>query len=229
MNFGPELDRRNLLQQALLLVGAALLPGSAEALAAAVESGERQLDAPRFALLTAVSDTIVPKTDTPGAVEAGVPQLVDALLGTWASPERRSAMIGALDRIDALAKEKHQRAFAALSAAEREALLTPHDAAALKPAPPAPPPAIPLGAAPTTVDPNYGRPKQEASQSIMDRMSPRFADPGYGKLKELIVIGFYCSETALTNDLVYEHAPGHWQPSIPVTSATRAAGGMGLF
>jgi hypothetical protein len=230
MTFGPDLDRRNLLQHALLLVGAAVLPGSAEALAAVVKSGERQLDAARYTLLTALSDTIIPDTDTPGAVKAGVPQLVDSLLGTWASPTRRSDLIGALDKIDALAREKHRRPFAELAPAEREAVLAPHDTAALKIAPPTPPPAIPIGAAPTTVDPNYGRPKQEPPQdapSLMD--GPRFADPAYGKLKELIVTGFYYSETALTHDLTYEHAPGHWQPSIPITPTTRPAGGLGLF
>jgi len=106
-------------------------------------------------------------------------------------------------------------------------VLAPHDAAALKPAPATPPPAIPIGAAPTTVDPNYGRPKQEAAQSMMERMSPRYADPGYGKLKELIVLLFYYSEAALTHDLAYEHAPGQWQPSIPITPTTRPWGGVG--
>jgi hypothetical protein len=223
------MDRRNLLQQALLLVGASLLPGSAEALAAAVTSGKRQLDTKHYALLTALADTIVPKTDTPGALEAGVPQLVDALLGTWASPERRVMIVGALDKIDALAIEKHKRSFTDLAAADREALLIPHDAAALKPPPVTPPPTIPVGAAPTTVDPNYGRPKQEAPQSARDRLSPRFADPGYGKLKELIVVGYYCSEAALTSELRYEHNPGAWEPSIPVTPATRPWGGNALI
>ena len=58
---------------------------------------------------------------------------------------------------------------------------------------------------------------------------PRVADPGYGKLKELIVVLYYYSEPALTKELTYEHAPGEWQPSIPLTPETRAAGGFGLF
>lgn len=224
---GSGMDRRSLLQRALVLAGVAVLPGGAEALAAAVKGGKRQLDASHFALLTAVADTIIPKTATPGAVDAGVPQNVDALLGSWAKATRREEIIGALDKIDALAREKHQRGFVALSPAERAAVLAPHDAAALKPAPPTPPPAIPVGAAPTTVDPNYSRPKQEPAQSLAARMSPRFADPGYGKLKELIVVLFYYSEAALTHDLAYEHSPGEWKPSVPITPSTRPWGGAG--
>lgn len=226
MQFG--MDRRALLQRAALLLGAAAMPGGAEALAAAVSSGKRNLDAPHYAVLAALADTIIPKTATPGALDVGVPQTVDAMLGTWAAPARRETIINALDKIDALAREQHQRGFAALTPAEREAVLIPHDAAALKPAPPTPPPAIPVGAAPTTVDPNYGRAKQDPPQSMADRLSPRFADPGYGKLKELIVVGFYYSESALTHDLAYEHSPGVWEPSMPITPATRPWGGAGL-
>lgn len=214
------IDRRALLQRALLLVGAAALPGGTQALAAAAKSAKRQLDAPHYALLTAVADTIVPKTDTPGAVEVGVPKYVDALLGTWASPQRRTEITGALDVIDRLAREKHGRGFAQLAAEERLAVLTPHDIAALKPA----------AAAPTKVDPKVGRAKQEPVQtrSLPSMMNPSYADPGYGKLKELVVVVFYYSETALTHDLAYEHAPGAWEPSTPLTPTTRPWGGAGL-
>jgi hypothetical protein len=222
------LDRRSLLQRAALLAGATLTPGIGfEALAAQAAAAKPFLDARRMALLTAVADTIVPKTATPGAVDVGVPKLLDGLLRTWASPARRTSLIGALNEIDTLATAKFQRPFAALTPAQRLEVLTPHDAAALKPAPPTPPPAIPIGAAPTTVDPNYSRPKQEPVQSMMDRMSPRFANPGYGKLKELIVVLYYYSEPALSSELTYEHSPGAWQPSIPITATTRPRGGVG--
>ena len=229
MNFDPGIDRRSLLQRAFLLVGAAALPGGAEALAAAVKSGKRQLDAPHYALLTAFADTVLPKTDTPGAVEVGVPQYVDALIGVWASPERRVALTGALEKLDSLARESRQRGFAALTPAERAEVLAPHDVAALKQLPKTSPPAIPVGAAPTTVDPQVARPKEEPVQGSALMAGPRFADPGYGKLKELVVVVFYCSETALTHDLAYEHAPGEWQPSIPITPDTRPWGGLGLI
>lgn len=226
-----NLNRRSMLQQALVMVGAAVVPGGAEALAAAAKSGKRQLDAPRYALLTAVADTIIPKTDTPGAVDAGVPQIVDALLGAWASPPRRTTLLGALDKIDGLAMTQQKKPFAQLRLDERVALLRPHDAAALKALPKsAPPPnALPLGATQTTMDPQVGRARQAPGPSMMERMAPRFTDPAYGKLKELIVIGYYCSETALTTELPYEHNPGAWEPSLPVTPDTRAWGGNALI
>lgn len=216
MNFGPELDRRKLLQRMALLVGGAMLPGGAEALAAAVASGKRQLDNTHYELLTALADTIVPTTDTPGAVAAGVPQLVDAMLGTWASPTQRAELTAELEAIDRLARDKGKKGFVALAPAEREALLKPYDVAALKQVPPPPPP----------VDAE-GKKKPAEGNSLM--MGPRFANASYGKLKELIVVGFYYSETALTRDLAYVHSPGEWRPSTPITPSTRPWGGFGLF
>lgn len=223
-----SMDRRALLQRAMLVVGAAMVPGGAEALAQAVSSGARQLDTAHYALLTALADTIIPKTGTPGAVEAGVPQVVDALLGSWASPPRRAELIAALETVDRLAQQQMGKSFAALSPADREAVLTPYDAAALKPAPPSPPPAIPIAAGPVTADPSHARPRHEPPQTFMDKMSPHYADPGYGKLKELIVVAFYYSQTALTHDLAYEQIPGQWLPSIPITPGTRPWGGVNV-
>ncbi|WP_054107336.1 gluconate 2-dehydrogenase subunit 3 family protein [Novosphingobium sp. AAP83] len=200
------IDRRTLIERALMLVGAGAAAGtfSASALASAAARTKPYLDSATFALLTAVADTIVPRTDTAGAIDAKVPATIDALLVNWASGERRYQLSQALVEIDGLAHTAHGKGFAQLSATERLALLKSHDEAALK-----------VGAV-------------QAPRSIKNIMAgPAFANPGYGKLKELIVLLYYISEPALTQELSYIHAPGEWQPSIPVTSETRpAAGGM---
>jgi hypothetical protein len=227
MTGGLGLDRRALLQRVLLLAGAAVLPGGAEALAAATQTGPHLLAAPRYALLTAVADTIVPKTDTVGAVEVGVPQHVDALLRNWAAPGTRDALVGALDAIDASAQRSNGKGFAALTPEERHAVLTAHDAAALKP-PVAGQAANPLARAPAVADPKTGKLKQEVPQSLTS-MGPPVVDPAYAKLKELIVVLYYYSEPALTQELPYEHSPGEWIPSVPVTPDTRPSGGAAFI
>jgi hypothetical protein len=196
------MDRRVLLQRAALLIGAAALP-TGPLLGAVGSEAKAVLSAPQVALLSAVADTIVPVTDTPGALAAKVPELVEAMLRDWAAPASRAAIVGALDRIEVAATTKAGKSFAALPADERLALLKAHESASLKPVP---------GGKPDSLSP-----------------LPAVADPGYAKLKELIVVLYYQSETALTTELVYEHAPGKWQPSIPVTPETRQTGGAGLF
>jgi hypothetical protein len=242
------IDRRGLLQRAFLLAGATLTPAfSIDVLAADSAVTPRLLDARRFELFSAVADTIVPRTDSPGAVDVGVPALFDGLLRDWASPSRRTELIAALDRIDELAGGG-EGGFSKLAPAMRHDLLTTHDAAALKTKPTEDPTAASLKRAPDVVDPNYGRPKQgpvegKAAASTVGEAGgtapskptamaslmkgPAVADPGYSKMKELIVVLYYYSEPALTKELRYEHSPGVWQPSMPITPETRPWGGAG--
>jgi gluconate 2-dehydrogenase gamma chain len=228
-------DRRSLLQHALWLTGAAITPGfTAQALAQAAQQMPRLLDPSHFALLTAVADTIVPRTDTPGALDAGVPTTLDAMLRNWASPKHRADLIGALEAIDRRAMDGQKQPFARLAPSARLTLLTACDAEALKTPSGAPARTPP----PTASDPNYGRTKQEppqtkaggntrqAGESVAVMSGPPVTDPNYSKLKELIVTLYYISEPALTHELPYEHAPGQWQPSIPVTAETRPWGGL---
>lgn len=207
----PELlkiERRQLLQHALLLVGATATGTlSPEALARAAAAPARYLSRPRFALLGAVADTIVPATDTPGALAAHVPERLDALLRGWASPATRSQIEGALDRIDAAARAQKGKAFASLSAADREAVLRPHDAAALKPAPPPP-----------------GAPKSHPFATMT-----YVADQGYFRIKDLVLTLYYYSAEATASELAYVHVPGAYLPSIKLTAASRPELGTGPF
>ncbi len=188
------------------------LPVSSEAvLAATLEP--TTLSAPLFALLGSVTDTIVPRTDTPGGVDVGVPALFDALIKNWASPERAQALTGALAAIDKSAMDEAGKAFTALSPRQRHDILTAHDARALAPA-----------GASTAGD---GALQVKSLGALMN--AGPVADPAYAKLKELIVILYYFSEPALTQELAYEQVPGEWVPSIPLTSTTRQTGGAGLF
>mgnify|MGYP001269099612 CR=1 FL=1 len=197
--------RRELLQRIGLLLGAAALP--ADAVFGAAAKGGRFLGAADFRLLTAVADTLVPQTDTPGAVQAGIPRLIDSLLRDWASAATRTQLTGALVRIDATATLAGTRGFARLSPADRKRLLLAYDVAALQPAPAA-------GPAPG-VDALFA--------------GPPVKDAAYARLKELVVTLYYSSKIGLTQELTYVHAPGKWQPSVPVTKDTRPAGGGGMF
>lgn len=202
------MERRAMMARALYLLGAAsTVTISAPALAKAASRAKPYLDAPVFSLLSAVADTIMPRTDTPGAVDARVPAKFDALLVNWASGERRYELTRALTRIDAEARKNGGKGFADLSPEQRKEMLVAYDRDALK-------------AVPDT----------RKFNGVMALMAgPSIVDPGYAKLKELILLLYYYSEEALTTELVYEHAPGGWTPSIKLTPETRAPGGLGMF
>lgn len=199
------MDRRDLIARMALALGAAALP--AEAFAAAANGEDRFLTASQLTLLEAVADTIMPATDTPGALAAGVPARLDGMLANWASPDTRNAILGALIRIDDAARAQKGTGFAALSAADRDAVLRPHDADALKIVPP---------------------PANAPKLSFFTQVQ-YFADPGYHKIKDLVISLYYYSEVATSQELIYEHVPGKFEPSITLTAQSRPYLGTGPF
>jgi hypothetical protein len=84
-------------------------------------------------MLEALVDTILPRTDTPGAAEARTHVFVDlALRDCYTKDEQRLFLEG----LEALAGEcavRHGRAFESCSPEERHALLAPLDAASYAP------------------------------------------------------------------------------------------------
>ncbi|MEY4761695.1 MAG: hypothetical protein RLZZ200_1551 [Pseudomonadota bacterium] len=191
------LERRTLLGSIAALLGVVAVP--VDALAGPGSKARRFLSPSQFGTLSAVADTLLPATDTPGALAADVPARLDALLANWASAATREQVIGALDRIQAAALALRNQGFSGLSAADREAMLRAHDAAALKPV--APPTAAPKfsGFAPTV----------------------HVADTGYYRIKALVIDLYYFSQPATSSELVYEHVPGAWQPSVKLTADSR--------
>ena len=55
------------------------------------------------------------------------------------------------------------------------------------------------------------------------------ANADYAEMKDLLVTLYYLSEPGSTVELRYEHNPGAWEPSLPVTADTRNYGGPSGF
>jgi glucoside 3-dehydrogenase (cytochrome c) hitch-hiker subunit len=114
-----KLNRRALLLGAVLLVGggAALTrfvrkPGAASAAGPA-------LTAAQFALLEQVCETIIPTTDTAGAIVAGVPVFIRQMIEEWSSAESRAELIGVLDTAEKQAWSRFGAAFVELAPERR--------------------------------------------------------------------------------------------------------------
>ncbi len=118
------LDRRALLRGAFLLVGGL---GIAPSVLAA--EGKSFFTAPERATLALLCETTIPRTDTPGAIDAGVPAFLDALMASWASPDSQARIRGIVVRLGDAARADTGKPLAALSAPERTAWLARQDAA----------------------------------------------------------------------------------------------------
>jgi gluconate 2-dehydrogenase gamma chain len=89
-------DRRQLIAEMLVLVGCTALPSTAVAAIAdrsAPAVGRRVfLDPADMAVLREMVDAMIPRTDTPGAADAGVPEFIDGLMIDWAGDGARERL-----------------------------------------------------------------------------------------------------------------------------------------
>ncbi len=81
------------------------------------------LDADLRRVLSAIAECIIPETDTPGAITAGVPQFAELILSDWYTPEERQPVLDGMLALDDACFEKHGRGFAACSADEQAVAL----------------------------------------------------------------------------------------------------------
>jgi len=118
-----------------MLLGAVLLVGGGAALTRFVRKAEtfaggsrRVFNAEQFALLEQVCEVIIPATDTPGAIGAGVPDFMRQMLEEWGNENSRSEIASVLETIEKRAWSKFGAAFLELAPERRLEVIAAFDA-----------------------------------------------------------------------------------------------------
>lgn len=121
------MNRRTALKNFALVAGAAaLLPACSHPpaeLPASVPLRRLAVNARQEKTLAEVCETILPKTDTPGAKELGVHLYVLKMLDDCAGKDEQRAFQAGLGQLDEAAQQRHARPFLACSPAQRLTLL----------------------------------------------------------------------------------------------------------
>jgi len=124
------MDRREALKATTLFLGYSLTAGAASALLGGCKAetssdwqpktlGNQEAD-----LLAEICETILPKTDTPGAKDALCHRYIDEMLTNFYSKDKQSYFIESLQVFDDKSKSKYSKAFVALNTSEREEILS---------------------------------------------------------------------------------------------------------
>lgn len=128
------ISRRDAIKSLVVSVGGASLLsacGGRVTLSALAPGAPPRFYAERdMAVLSRVSDLLLPRTETPGALDVGVPALLDQLMAEWASRETRAAHSAALAALDARLGERSGGDFLAASDPVAREALASVDAAA---------------------------------------------------------------------------------------------------
>ncbi len=192
------MDRREILKAAGVLLGVAISPScsraleSGEDLNAAPVSGELAIEAQR--MIEILADLIIPETDTPGAIVAGVPQFIHQIVMDWYTDAERAIFLDGLAALEVASQANWAKPFVELEPVQQTQLL-----AAVEP---------------RTKD-------SDALSAIFMPAGAAGEVPFYLKLKELTVLGYYTSEIGSTQELVYLPVPGRYDGDYEFSEIVR--------
>jgi hypothetical protein len=193
------MQRRDALR--LLVTGAVLPTLTPEAFAffraahPAAGYALRTLNPHQNATVVAMTDLIVPATDTPGAKGALVNEFIDLILTEWATEEERANFLGGLAGVDKQGNDLFGKDFIDASPAQQTALLRSMDDAAMAEHARAP-------RAPEMV--------RERDKQLQGNFWVIF--------KSITLHGYYTSEIGFTQELKLQIIPGAQHGCTPVGS-----------
>jgi hypothetical protein len=142
--------------------------------------------------LAALCELIIPKTDTPGAIQAGVPKFVADMYAHWMVPAERQTIVDGLAQLDAAAMAGHRHGFAACTQVEQGALLAPARKAA----------------------------SDYRSAGFDGRLADPAA-PFFFKMRDLVTLGYFTSEAGINGELAYVAVPGRWDGDVDTKTWNR--------
>ena len=193
------MNRRELIQRVAMLMGGAIsAPAVLGVLNGCSPKPSGASWTPQFlskeegAVVEDVADLILPRTDTPGARDVGVPAFIDVILKDAYPAEDQARFVSGLKDFDAEAQRAHGKPFLELPQAQRLAFLQKvHDEAAVAE-------------------------RKQADNEVPPSERNR---PFVLMMKELTMLGFFVSKPGATQVLQYVAVPGGFQACIPLAQA----------
>lgn len=128
------MDRRELLYRASMILGGALSSSAAAGILAGctatpvgTDGAQTFLSADEMRIVTAMADQIIPRTDTPGALDAGVPAFIDRMLAGYYQDRERGALRAGLGAVSTDSAELAGKPFADLTVEQQVMLMKRYD------------------------------------------------------------------------------------------------------
>ena len=184
------MNRREFLECAALLIagasasqlGVSLTHEQRQHLAAApnyIDHKVEYLTAAQKSTLAMLTETIIPRTETPGAMDAGVPRFVELMVFEWLNEDERRLFLDGFNALMATVQEQYQQAFDELPESTRVDILD-----------------------------DLEREASDSSWYAFGEIPVYVSDaPFICQLKELTIWGFFTSEVGGTQVLRYEAMP----------------------
>lgn len=215
------MNRRDALTRVAALMGSTL---SAPTLLAVMEGCKTKMSKEAAAqtftpdvmkLIGEVAETIIPKTKTPGAKEAGVADFVKVMLTDCYEENDRQAFFDGLAEVNAKSQEAHKKPFVDLKPEERISVFKKVEEEAF--------------AERTRRDEEVKKEKERIKQGQEKETSEQKSEPAkkpspifYFTMKDLTLLGYFTSEAGATQALEYVPVPGRYEGCIDLKPGQKA-------
>ncbi|MGI9284244.1 MAG: gluconate 2-dehydrogenase subunit 3 family protein [Pseudomonadales bacterium] len=178
------MNRRELLKRSACVLGGVASGTLTHAVLAGVDGRAKienpLLNAGQRSAVAAIAELIIPQTDTPGAIEAGVPHFIELMVSDWYTPTERKIFLSGLKALGQFCLASDKKDFVACSTEQQIAALQ-HAEQESK---------------------SYNGEQAQFMSNAVDENTPFFT-----KIKELTVLGYYTSEVGAKQELNYNPMP----------------------
>lgn len=202
-----KINRRELIQNSTLALGAFF---SSQTLVALADTATTKtiktktfLDKNDRLALAQISEIIMPRTDTPGAIDVGVPDKMDEIFARVLNSQEQQKIKEGFVALNQLCQSMHKKAFLALEADDQTALVKILNINFVK-----------AGTSAATLIEEY--------QSKIDKTQIQTALDLFAIVKELTLVIFFRSEPGATKVLQYVAIPGRFNGCVPLKDIGRA-------
>lgn len=193
------MNRREAIERAALIMGYAITgPALAGVLNGCKASPEQTFKAEflnddQASMVSIISEMIIPRTETPGAIDVGVPSFIDQMVKNIYPKESKDRFLKSLNDFNDGAREIEGKTFLECNDDQRLSYFTrQHEEAINK----------------TTGSDSTGW-----WNAGMESNKPFVLE-----LKELTLLGFFTSEAGATQVLQYKQVPGPYQGCVPLAT-----------
>lgn len=231
------MTRRDVIKQTALLTGYALTASMMQGIMSGCQAKTSHADwKPTFFtqdqanIISVASERLLPRTSTPGALDAGVPEYIEMMVKNVFRPQERDAFLMGIKSFDPSAIDAFGKPFRALSNEEQEQVLMKMESAEILKA----------------IDRNeqtYSDPMDMLERSIVKRVNSRNQEmetppmvidfegferqrlgkdyPFYIRFKQLVLSGYFSSKLIGMDVTNYDPVPGVYQGCIPLSDVPK--------
>ena len=199
-----QMDRRELLHRASLLMGGAVSASAAAGIlagcAATPDTAPDQQIGPagsyftdaEMTTLVAMTNQIIPRTDTPGAIDVGVPGFIDRMVSGYYTPREGAIIRDGLKKVDTDARTLRNKSFAQLTSDEQVELMKRYD-------------------------------REQYDYTRANSGASNYTPHHFRLVKELTILGFCTSEAGATKLMYYNQNPGPYRGDLPLSEVGKVS------